>query len=280
MGLPLHYEDVFGLRTPNRDSFQPFITVPTLTGGCGRTFGLPAVSSTKGSLDSFAGPAAPHSSDGIHLGWWGEAQNPVSLGWVDVGLMCFLVGAFKHVLLHILSPFGMKTTPDWLHIYEMGCAFQLASMVFFHFFFQTSPFQWIGLRQHLQEPRGFIPKFRLPVMAAVGSHSRRTPTAFCGPLGFWAQPPVSTPQVGHEGARLGDVNAEFLWLFFWLAISSLGFIHIITSPYITISCCSCQVQPSARLQVLPAPLGKVPTVVLRQQPSGRAVLLQGGPASF
>ena len=32
MGLPLHYEDVFGLRTPNRDSFQPFITVPTLTG--------------------------------------------------------------------------------------------------------------------------------------------------------------------------------------------------------------------------------------------------------
>ena len=134
MGLPLHYEDVFGLRTPNRDSFQPFITVPTLTGGCGRTFGLPAVSSTKGSLDSFAGPAAPHSSDGIHLGWWGEAQNPVSLGWVDVGLMCFLVGAFKHVLLHILSPFGMKTTPDWLHIYEMGCAFQLASMVFFHFF--------------------------------------------------------------------------------------------------------------------------------------------------
>ena len=150
----------------------------------------------------------------------------------------------------------------------------------FPFFFQTSPFQWIGLRQHLQEPRGFIPKFRLPVMAAVGSHSRRTPTAFCGPLGFWAQPPVSTPQVGHEGARLGDVNAEFLWLFFWLAISSLGFIHIITSPYITISCCSCQVQPSARLQVLPAPLGKVPTVVLRQQPSGRAVLLQGGPASF
>ena len=33
----------------------------------------------------------------------------------------------------------------------------------------------------------------------------------------------------------------------------------------------------AGLQVLPAPLGKVPKkVVLRQQPSGRAVLLQGG----
>ena len=155
----------------------------------------------------------------------------------------------------------------------------------FPFFFQTSPFQWIGLRQHLQEPMGFIPKFRLPVMAALGSHSRRTPTAFCGPLGFWAQPPVSTPQVGHEGARLGDVNAEFLWLFFWLANVGdlIPRIYKYNDLYITIHHHFLLLLSSAApagLQVLPAPLGKVPKkVVLRQQPPGRAVLLQGGAAS-